>query len=89
MSRPHHAPAPWKNGRDADGNTIVCQCEDVRPGDPYYMATAQANRALVDAAPDLLAALQAVADYWAGGDVPAELDAQIRAAIAKAQRVPE
>ena len=39
---------------------------------------------LIAAAPALLAALQAVADYWAGGDVPAEIDAQMRAAIARA-----
>jgi hypothetical protein len=39
---------------------------------------------LIAAAPALLAALQAVADYWAGGDVPAEIDAQMRAAIASA-----
>jgi hypothetical protein len=89
MSGSHHAPAPWKNGRDANGNAIVCQGDDVRPDDEYYMPTAQANCALVDAAPDMLAALQAVADYWAGGDVPPELDAQIRAALVKARRVPE
>jgi hypothetical protein len=39
---------------------------------------------LIAAAPDLLSALQAVADYWAGGDVPPEIDAQMRAAIARA-----
>ena len=43
-----------------------------------------ANARLISAAPDLLAALQAVADYWAGGDVPEEIDAAMRAAIAKA-----
>ena len=39
---------------------------------------------LIAAAPDLLAVLRDVADYWAGGDVPAELDARMRAAIAAA-----
>ena len=39
---------------------------------------------LIAAAPALLAALEAVAEYWAGGDVPADLDAQILAAIARA-----
>lgn len=43
-----------------------------------------ANARLIAAAPELLAALQAVADYWAGGDVPADIDAAMRAAIAKA-----
>lgn len=28
--------------------------------------------------------LKRIADYWAGGDVPAEIDAAVRAAIAKA-----
>lgn len=32
-----------------------------------------------------LAALEAVDDFWAGGDAPPELTAQIRAAIAKAK----
>ena len=44
----------------------------------------EANARLIAAAPRILAALQAVADYWAGGDVPAELDAEIRSAIAEA-----
>jgi hypothetical protein len=39
---------------------------------------------LIAAAPDLLAALKTVADYWAGGDVPPEIDALMRAAIAQA-----
>ena len=43
-----------------------------------------ANARLIAAAPELLAALQLVADYWAGGDVPADIDAAIRAAIARA-----
>jgi hypothetical protein len=43
-----------------------------------------ANSRLIAAAPDMLAALLAVADYWAGGDVPPEIDAQMRAAIARA-----
>jgi hypothetical protein len=39
---------------------------------------------LIAAAPDLLEALKTVADYWAGGDVPPEIDALMRAAIAQA-----
>jgi hypothetical protein len=39
---------------------------------------------LIAAAPDLLAALKTVADYWAGGDVPPEIDTLMRAAIAQA-----
>lgn len=44
----------------------------------------EANARLIAAAPDLLAALQDVADYWAGGDIPADIYAGMRAAIAKA-----
>jgi hypothetical protein len=52
---------------------------------PLFTAECQeANARLIAAAPELLAALQAVADYWAGGDVPEVLDTQMRAAIAKA-----
>jgi hypothetical protein len=43
-----------------------------------------ANARLIAAAPELLAALRAVADYWAGGDVPPDIDAAMRAAILKA-----
>jgi hypothetical protein len=46
-----------------------------------------ANARLIAAAPELLAALQSVADYWAGGDVPADIDAAMRAAITKATGV--
>ena len=46
--------------------------------------TGAANARLIAAAPDLLEALQSVADFWAGGDIPAEIDAAMRAAIAKA-----
>ena len=45
---------------------------------------AEAIEAEVRPAPDLLAVLKEVADYWAGGDVPAELDARMRAVIAAA-----
>ena len=45
---------------------------------------AEAIEAEARPAPELLAVLQDVAAYWAGGDVPAELDARMRAAIVKA-----
>ena len=40
-----------------------------------------ANVRLIAAAPELAATLAAVADYWAGGDAPAELEDRIRAAL--------
>lgn len=42
------------------------------------------HAALIAAAPDLIAALQDVAEYWAGGDIPADIYAGMRTAIAKA-----
>lgn len=54
-------------------------------GEPVADVHGTEDRArLIAAAPALLAALEAVAEYWAGGDVPADLDAQILAAIARA-----
>jgi hypothetical protein len=40
---------------------------------------------LIAAAPDLLAALEAVRDYWAGGDCPQALWGQIAQSIARAK----
>ena len=48
-------------------------------------ADARAARLVRAAAPELLAVLEQVADFWAGGDVPEELDAAMRAAIKKAR----
>ena len=62
--------------------------DDKRRADTFvFSAEDAANARLIAAAPELLAAVRAVADYWAGGDVPADLDAQMRAAIAKATEV--
>jgi hypothetical protein len=49
-----------------------------------YGQSPKEDAALIAAAPDLLAALQAVYDFWAGGDVPGEIDAAMQAAIRKA-----
>lgn len=79
-------PGPWTiaNGHDAR----VYLIDDARGhavGELVYAdARKPADARLIAAAPALLAALQAVADYWAGGDVPAEIDAQMREAIARA-----
>jgi len=47
--------------------------------------TEDADARLIAAAPELLAVLRQVADYWAGGDVPEDIDDAMRAAIAKAE----
>ena len=82
MSRPQHTPGPWTLSTDARGYDIVTGANgsQVLKGTMCMVTDAR----LIAAAPEMLAVLQAVADYWAGGDVPAELDAQMRAVIAKA-----
>ena len=100
MTDTQHTPGPWiacgwkrltvnagPEGRFEDQSTIV-----LMPGARHereitsgtQLQEMQANARLIAAAPELLTALQAVADYWAGGDVPADIDAAIRAAIARA-----
>jgi hypothetical protein len=66
---PHATHADWTV---FEGGETVC----------YVLDPEKAR--LITAAPDLLAALKKVADYWAGGDVPPEIDALMRAAIARA-----
>ena len=92
MSAPKHTPGPWAvSGREINGpidtGVIVARIPEwgilADAPDP-----GRANARLIAAAPDLLAALEAVAEFWAGGDVPAELDAQMRAALAKARGTP-
>lgn len=88
MTDTQHTPGPWRAewvpkgqrpwvGRIAEGRWAALACGKTDE-------EAEANARLIAAAPELLAALQAVADYWAGGDVPADIDAAMRAAIAKA-----
>lgn len=93
-----HTPGPWAMG-DSDlpvSSLAVCGLPDGRRHgtivrfaqprpDGMSFDESYCNARLIAAAPDLLAALQAVADYWAGGDVPEEIDAQMHAAIRKAE----
>jgi hypothetical protein len=44
------------------------------------------NCHIIAAAPALLEVLEEIADFWAGGDAPPELEAKIRVAIALARR---
>ena len=58
-----HTPGPWKDGMDINGNPIIFQ----RSGDQYmrpedFNEEWQANLMLASAAPDLLEALQEIAD---------------------------
>lgn len=86
---PTHTPGPW----------TVTVADTINDAPAYWLINGNggtvgdvqsinpSDAALIAAAPDLLAALKQVADYWAGGDVPAEIDAAMRAAIAKATGV--
>lgn len=85
-----HAKAPWRIDRsgwrpDGTGRTVI---RDADGWDIVHMGgawnNAQANEALVAAAPDLAAVLREVADFWAGGDAPQALTDKINAALAKA-----
>ena len=81
-----HTPGPWHVTGDQHGTMITDNTGEQIALWPQQGGTVEqcANARLIAAAPDLLAALEAVAEYWAGGDVPADLDAQILAAIARA-----
>lgn len=85
----------WLNpaGREVEGWRTVCPLTDahfmVDLCPPKWYAASVALRDMIErdqpvTLADELAALKEVADYWAGGDVPAEIDAQMRAAIASA-----
>jgi hypothetical protein len=84
-----HTPGPW---RHVDGEIVGPPSIDIlvaimpEQGLGTDTPVGRAfNAFLIAAAPELLAALEAVAEFWAGGDVPPELDAQMKAAIAKAR----
>ena len=71
----HQTAAAWRAVREAEAEVEARQAA--------FEAEAARAKRVRDAAPELLAALQAVAEFWTGGDVPAELDATIRATLAK------
>ena len=92
--KPTHTPGPWEIGRSystthatpvrAKGENLAWVCGLDSPL-KFSEAETRANARLISAAPDLLAALEAVADYWQGGDVPADIDTAMRAALKKAK----
>jgi hypothetical protein len=90
-----HTPGPWIADKLLDRNaynifasghcTALLTLEPGKyDGASPLCRNVAADARLIAAAPDLLAALKTVADYWAGGDVPPEIDALMRAAIARA-----
>ena len=84
----NYTPSPWKtevidtiNGEPGYWH-IVQQSTKGVIGDVQSVNFSDAQ--LIAAAPDLLEVLQEVADFWAGGDVPPELDAKMRDVIKRA-----
>jgi hypothetical protein len=92
MHNNNHTPGPWyyeeANIRNADGLDIATIDTERSTSRSQYDPVPEeewiANTHLIAAAPDLLAALKTVDEYWAGGDVPEALAAQIHEAITKA-----
>jgi hypothetical protein len=79
-----HTPGPWKVERINDTNYVMGRVGHVIaevPADRNYKAKADVNAALIAAAPDLLAALEAVLDMPNNSLALYEA----RAAIAKAK----
>lgn len=85
-----HTPGPWRvTGPNVRaGDALVAIVTNHWADEPTPDDEKASNARLIAAAPALLAALQAVADYWAGGDVPADIDAQMRAALQRAGGAP-
>ncbi len=88
-----HTPGPWEQGHRHDGDSRSVWYHRAGPngGTWFRLANckgdeAEANAALISAAPDLLEACEALAAYfgatWAGAP---EERAKLRAAIAKAR----
>jgi len=87
-----HTPGPWMQWADTNiiiglhsGSNRIENLRICEVATHTWQDQGRYNARLIACAPELLEALKAVADYWAGGDVPEALDAQMRAAIAKAQ----
>lgn len=87
MTDTQHTPGPWQADSDAyvvnEYNQVIA---DVFINDDDNWRERAANARLIAAAPELLAALQAVADYLpvSGILLRNDIDAAMRAAIAKA-----
>jgi hypothetical protein len=65
--------------------SIIKSANGLPVGVTVYLQDLGAIVARVNAHDDLVAALHAVREFWAGGDAPAELMAQIDAALDKAE----
>jgi len=95
-----HTPGPWTweghtlrpVNRDPRTSAVYSILHDDDGGFGFLgskpsdtLAELDADRALIAAAPQLLRVLREVADFWAGGDAPPQLEAAIYAAIRSAE----
>lgn len=83
-----HSPGPWTCFKRSGGFSIESPGLHAVASINWIMAKrdcAEANARLIAAAPDLLEALRAAADYMGEMGHPVELLEQARAAIAKAE----
>ena len=89
-ARTQHTPGPWAVGSHCmtahvvyadggDGEQVAAASRAALPD-----SESDANARLIAAAPDLLAVLEQVRDFWSGGDAPEALENAIHAAIARA-----
>ena len=76
-----HTPGPWHiGGRTITRPTLTIFHKPFGLGDVAEVYE-EANARLIAKAPEMQDVLRRVADFWAGGDVPAELDRDIRALL--------
>lgn len=79
-----HTPGPWTfawhHNHDAQ-ITFACVVVGSEVKVIGHGQEQIANARLIAAAPELAATLAAVADFWAGGDAPPELEQRIYAAL--------
>ena len=79
----YHTPGPWETSVLSDGTQWqVCEAG---AGDWIADCKNADDALLIAAAPELLAALESVRDYWSGGDCPPALWGQITQTIARAK----
>jgi len=86
-ARTQHTPGPWQVNDNTLGEfSILNSRGDMRVATVAFGQVADtANARLIASAPDLLAVLEQVRDFWAGGDAPEALENAIHAAIARAK----
>ena len=92
MTNTQHTPGPWIIGQNVSHEPTVRSADPDKDNGGFIICETfgtrkHRNARLIAACPEMLDALQAVADYWDGGpyyNKPDEVETLFRAAIAKA-----